>query len=173
MAKTNTLVFLGLTILSLLLFFLWYALGYVYVDKPLDTVVTIIWLLTILVCFSLLIYEELRRRRAVRIIYLLDGKMFNPEAGMVELKERNNITGAIVDMLNSLSYSMAKPRLTLAEAEAMPVEYVVKSQRFGKSGKVWEGEVVILDTGQVKPFASRSELARIVIPLCCKRRRED
>ena len=173
MAKTNTLVFLSFTVIAVALFILWYATGYAYVDEPLDTIVTIVWLLIILGCFSFLIYQELARRRAVRMIYLLDGKMFNFESGLIEIKERNNITGAIADVLNSLTYSMAKPAIEPDEAEALHVQYVIKSQRFANNGKVWEGEVVILATNQVRPFASRSELARIVIPLCAQRRRSD
>lgn len=173
MARANTLVFLALTILALALLWLWYALGFVFADRPLDLVVAIVWLLVILACSVLLIRVEVKRRRSVRTLYLADGKIFSLEGGVVHLKERNNVTGALVEMLDSLTYTMAKPALQAEEALALNVEYVVKSHRFAKSGKVWEGEVVMMATRQVKAFASRSELARIIIPATIRGRRSE
>ncbi len=164
MARANTLVFLTLTILAFVLLGLWYALGFKAVDPPLDVVVTVIWLLVILACCFFLVREETRRRRAVRTLYLVDSKIINAERGVVSFEGSNNVTGALAEILDSLTYSMGKPVVELDDDLAERVKYVVKSDRFEKSGKTWEGEVVMVATHQVKPFSSRSELARIIIP---------
>ena len=112
------------------------------------------------------------RRQLTRTIYLTDGRMYNSETGMVMVAAGAPLTDAIAGTLARLEYDfdrVSAPDQSKPE-EHVDYRYVVRTSEFkpadrnGSQGdsETWEGEVVTVATGDVRRFASRSELAALI-----------
>lgn len=160
MKKTNTIIAAVLAVISVVLLVVWYALGLNHVDEPLDLVLSVVWWVVIVGGAVLLVRLERVRRARVRTVYVADGRIYNSEAGTVTLPAGADVTGAVSAVLGALTYDFANVGEGSDASKRGGYKYVVRSLEYGDSA--WEGEVAVVATGNVVPFSSRDELARII-----------
>ena len=186
MKKSNIILTVILVIISAFLLGLWYWLGFNNVDSPLDLVISIIWWAVIVIGIVLVVKTESTRREKIRTVYLAaDGSMYNSETGV-----RSAFSGTSVDAiaatLANLEYGFTRADApgeqrqvgaagtagaAAAAAAAPEWRYVVRTSKFNANAgagstdsqnETWEGEVVTVATGEVRPFASRQDLAALI-----------
>lgn len=125
-------------VISVVLLTLWFVLGYVWVDAPLDLVISIIWWLIIAGCIYLVCRVEKRRRERIRTIYAAPGALFNPESGMRELQGADAVEAACA-MLQELEYGFKAQEMS---GHLKPqVTAIIRTVEFKRQGEAWEGEV--------------------------------
>lgn len=182
MKKSNIILTVILVIISAFLLGLWYWLGFNNVDSPLDLVISIIWWAVIVIGIVLVVKTESTRREKIRTVYLAaDGSMYNSETGVRSAFGGTSVD-AIAATLVNLEYGFARADApgeqqagagaTGAAAAAAPEwRYVVRTSKFNANAgagstdsqnETWEGEVVTVATGEVRPFASRQDLAALI-----------
>ena len=86
MRKSNWLILAVLAVAAGLFLWLWYYLGFNFVDDPFDLVLAVVWWAVVLVLVVGIHTAEKKRRRRVRTAYLAPGVLFNSEAGFVDLE---------------------------------------------------------------------------------------
>lgn len=162
MRKSNWIILGVLVIASILFLVLWKVLDFDRIHN-LDLILSIVWwVLVVGICVAIHVVEE-RRRRTIRTAFLAPGLIYNPEAGIVRLSSGGgqNLVSELYGVLEELDYSLAKP--DTPTEERIRFDYIVHSDKFNPSKKVWEGEVVdIAHRNRVRPFSSREELERIL-----------
>lgn len=183
MKKSNVIITVILAAVSIFLLALWYMLGFNQIDSPLDLVISIVWWAIIIVGIVVALKTESTRRQKIRTVYLADGAFYNSEAGNRILAPGVSATEAIAGALASLQYGFDKADAPTQPGTNQPVEYryVVRSAKFdqgsadgsgqqagaagagaGSQDGTWQGEVVTVATGDVRPFNSKRELAAII-----------
>lgn len=107
MKKSNVIVFVIIAALSAFLLWLWFFLGFNYIDDPLDLVLSVTWwVLVALACIAVYRVERKRRER-IRTCYLADGRVYNTEMGMLVLGEDGvpeDVVECMHDILKDLEY---------------------------------------------------------------------
>ena len=106
----------------------------------------------------------------VRTVYVANGSYYNSEAGNRILEAGASPTEAIAATLAGLEYGFDKAEAPTKPGTDEPADfdYVVRTSKFdqGSDGSnsqgTWQGEVVTVATGAVRPFANRMELAAII-----------
>lgn len=173
MKKSNIIIAVVLAIVSAFLLGLWYWLGFNNVDSPLDLVISIIWWAVIVIGIVLVVKAEATRREKVRTVYLAaDGSLYNSEAGVLATHGGSPVD-AIAATLANLEYGFARADAPGEQQGAAKPEwrYVVRTRKFDQNAGAgstdsqngtWEGEVVTVATGEVRPFASRQDLAALI-----------
>ena len=181
MKKSNVIITVILAAVSIFLLALWYMLGFNEIDSPLDLVISIVWWAIIVVGIVVALKTESTRRQRVRTVYLADGAFYNSEAGNRILAPGVSATEAIAGTLASLQYGFDKADAPTQPGTNRPVDYryVVRSTKFdqgsadgsgqqtgaagaGSQDGTWQGEVVTVATGDVRPFNGKRELAAII-----------
>lgn len=108
MRKSNWLILAVLAVAAGLFLWLWYYLGFNFVDDPFDLVLAVVWWAVVLVLVVGIHTAEKKRRRRVRTAYLAPGVLFNSEAGFVDLEafeEGTTLADAIEQTLVGLKYT--------------------------------------------------------------------
>lgn len=172
MKKSNVIITVILVAVSIFLLWLWFWLGFDQVDSPLDLIISIIWWVVVVVGIVLVVKAENARQQRVRTVYLGDNGFFNTETGSRFLAPGASATEAIAATLAGLKYGFDKADIPTKPGTNQPVDYryVVRSTKFdqgsadgsGQQSGAWQGEVVTVATGDVRPFASKRELAAII-----------
>lgn len=176
MKKSNVIITVILAAVSIFLLALWYMLGFSEIDSPLDLIISIVWWVVIIAGIVVAIKTESTRRQRIRTVYVAEGSFYNSEAGNRILAQGASATEAIAGTLAGLQYGFDKAEAPTKPGTSQPVDYryVVRSTKFdqgsssgsgqqaGAQGGAWEGEVVTVATGDVRPFASKRELAAII-----------
>lgn len=159
MKKSNWLLFGLAALVAAFLVYLWAHLGFYRVDNPLDIVLGIIWWVVIALLAFFIAKNEKERQRRVRTIYVGEGKLYNSEAGEVELEEDDTVAQAAGELLSGLKYGFERNELS----DEANVTYVIESDEF-KAGDepTWKGRVtkiVIGGDNVVTEFDGAAELA--------------
>lgn len=176
MKKSNVIITVILAAVSIFLLALWFWLGFNEIDSPLDLIISIVWWAVIIVGIAVVAKTESTRRQRIRTVYVADDAFYNSEAGNRVLAQGASATEAIAGMLAGLQYGFDKADAPTKPGTNQPVDYryVVRSTKFdqgsssgsgqqaGAQGGTWEGEVVTVATGDVRPFANKRELAAII-----------
>ena len=167
MKKSHVIITVVLAAVSIFLLALWYMLGFNEIDSPLDLVISVVWWAVIVAGIAVAAKTESTRRQRIRTVYVADGAFYNSEAG-------NRI---LAGTLASLQYGFDKADAPTKPGSNQPVDYryVVRSTKFDQNasdgsgqqsgaqdGGTWQGEVVTVATGDVRPFNSKRELAAII-----------
>lgn len=108
MRKSNVIILAVLAVAAGFFLWLWYYLGFNFVDDPLDLVLAIVWWAVVLVVIFGIHTAEKKRRRRVRTAYLAPGMLFNSEAGFVDLdalEEGTTLVDALEQTLVGLKYT--------------------------------------------------------------------
>ena len=171
MRKSNWLILAVLAVAAGLFLWLWYYLGFNFVDDPFDLVLAIIWWAVVAALVAGIHAAEKRRQERVRTAYLAPGHIFNGEAGLVALDPGASPADVLQQMLANLKYNFDcadLPGEGAAEGEhaAQPgiaFNRIVRTLKFdeGDVGK-WEGEVVDVKTRVVRPFRGKDELTGLL-----------
>lgn len=177
MKKSNVIITVVLAAVSIFLLALWYMLGFNEIDSPLDLVISVVWWAVIVAGIAVAAKTESTRRQRIRTVYVADGAFYNSEAGNRILAPGVSATEAIAGTLASLQYGFDKADAPTKPGSNQPVDYryVVRSTKFDQNasddsgqqsgaqdGGTWQGEVVTVATGDVRPFNSKRELAAII-----------
>ncbi|MEF9877032.1 MAG: hypothetical protein RR772_09005 [Gordonibacter sp.] len=164
MKKSNWIIAAVLALGAGFFLWLWYYLGFNFVDDPLDLVIAIVWWAVVLSLVFGIRFVEKKRQQRVRTTYLAPGKLFNSEAGLVDLaalEEGMTVTDALEGTLSELKYSF--DRTDLPERDEVTFDRIVRTEKFDKDdADKWEGEVVDVKTQQASPFKGKEELASLL-----------
>lgn len=162
MKKSNVIVAILVVIVSIFLLWLWYYLGFNYIDNPLDLVLSIVWWVIVAVAIFAICRVEKRRKEHLRTTYLGSRYLYNPESGVVEVEPDSTMIDTLAEVLDDLKYKF--------KVEDMPDDMdpkfslIVYSKKFKDDGDTWEGEVIRTADPDADPmiFEDREELAYII-----------
>lgn len=172
MKKSNVILTVVALAASAVLLWLWYYLGFNNVDSPLDLVMSVIWWVIVVAGVALVAKAESTRRQNVRTAYVGDGRLYNSESGLLTLGAGASATDSVAAVLAGLDYGFDRVAGPDPDDEEQPIKWshVVRTEKYEparndegeRRGETWEGEVVVVATGNKVPFSSREELARII-----------
>ena len=173
MKKSNIALTVIFAVASAFLLWLWFWLGFDKIDSPLDLIVSVLWWVVIAAGAVLIYRSEQKRRAAVRTVYLADGRYYNSESGMRSVAPGSNAADSIAAVLEALEYDFSRmtPPDQKDDAERVDWRYVIHTDTFkptrmdddgNRENETWEGDVVIVATGDKRTFASREELAALI-----------
>lgn len=192
MKKSNVIILAILAVAAGFFLWLWYYLGFNFVDDPFDLVLAIIWWAVVAALVAGIHAAEKRRQERVRTAYLAPGHIFNGEAGLVALDPGASPADVLQQTLAGLKYNFALS--DLPDKDEVPFTYIVRTKKFkiekesaeGEAADAasapasdatanrapasrdeevtWEGEVLVVSRpdDDPLPFASREELLHIV-----------
>ena len=83
MRKNNWIVAAIAAVACGVLLWAWFALGFNHVDDPLDLVVAVVWWLAVAAVVGGIVWAEGKRREKMRLAFIGEGIVYNPEAGLV------------------------------------------------------------------------------------------
>ena len=108
MRKSNVIILAVLAVAAGFFLWLWYYLGFNFVDDPFDLVLAVVWWAVFVAWVGGIHAAERKRQRRVRTAYLAPGVLFNSEAGFVDLaafEEGTTLVDALEHTLADLKYS--------------------------------------------------------------------
>ena len=168
MKKSNWIILVLLVVASALLLWLWYYLGFNYVDSPLDLVLSIVWWVAVVAFIALIIRAEKKRQRAIRSIYVGPDKLFNIEAGVVDCPDPEQRVAVMQNILNNLKYSFGN-HAERPSADEFRYQFIVDSDVYKPSDSAadqepeWKGSVSKVSSKHVSDFDTRGQLSRMMI----------
>lgn len=163
MRKSNWIIIAIVVIASIFFLWLWYYLGFNYVDDPLDLVITIIWwLIVILLCLAIRKFEK-DRQRSIRTIYVGNELLYNSELGVVRLDQGAPYVPAMQQILETLEYNFDRQEADENNGQKARFRYVVHTDKYDDEGDTWEGEIVrVSDPDNPLEFESMEELSTFI-----------
>lgn len=162
MRKSNWIVMAIAAIAAGALLFVWFVLGFNHVDEVLDPIVAILWWAVVGVVIAAIVWAENKRREKMRLAFIGEGVVYNPESGLVMPDRGESELGALERTLAGMTFP---DEVTALDERSRPAfRWVVRSRKFDRNGEVWEGEVVSVHDpeAQPRPFASREDLAALL-----------
>lgn len=162
MRKSNWLVMAIAAVACAVLLGLWFFLGFNHVDSPLDLIIAIVWWVVVAGVIGAIVWSENRRREKMRLAFVGEGVVYNPERGLVLVEVPKGELDALQQTLENLSYPTQV--VELADHVRPAFQWVVRSEKFDREGDVWEGEVLPAHDPDGKPvrFNGRDELAALI-----------
>lgn len=162
MRKSNWLVVAIAVVAAAALLWVWFTLGFNQVDSPLDLVVAILWWVVVAAVIGAILWAENRRRERMRLAFVGDGVIYNPESGIVLPDQGESELAALQRTLAGMTFP---DEVTKLEDKSRPAfRWVVRSHKFDRNGDVWEGEVVAAcdPRAEARPFSNREDLAALI-----------
>lgn len=162
MRKSNWLVIAIAVVASAALLWAWFALGFYEVDSPVDLLVSIVWWVAVVAIVAGICWAESRRRERMRLAFIGEGVVYNPEAGVVRPRRGESEAAALQRTLAGLAFDDdVRP---LDDRTRTTFRWVVRSRKFKDGGAVWEGVVLPANdpTAKGRPFSSREDLAALL-----------
>ena len=161
MRKNNWIVAAIAAVACGVLLWAWFALGFNHVDDPLDLIVAIVWWLAVAAVVGGIVWAEGKRREKMRLAFVGEGVVYNPEAGLVMPDAGESELAALERTLSGMAFP--DEVAALDERVRPAFRWVVRSRKFDRNGEVWEGEVVAHDPdAEPRPFSSREDLAALL-----------
>lgn len=168
MKKSNWLILAVLVVISAFLLWLWYFLQFNKIDNPFDLVLSIVWWVVVAVAMIVITRVEKKRQERVRTMYISGAKVYNSEAGFVEVPQDQKTIDTLEEILEGLKYNFHNEDCSDSEKSAF--KYVVRSKKFKSGGSDedsepdWEGELAIVSRPDDDPqqFSSRDELEQLL-----------
>ena len=162
MRKNNWIVAAIAAVACGVLLWAWFALGFNHVDDPLDLVVAIVWWLVVAAVVGGIVWAEGKRREKMRLAFVGEGVVYNPEAGLVMPDAGESELAALERTLSGMAFP---DEVAVLDERVRPAfRWVVRSRKFDRNGEVWEGEVVAVHDpdAEPRPFSSREDLALLL-----------
>lgn len=161
MKKSNWIIAVVLAVAAGFFLWLWYYLGFNFVDDPFDLVLAIgFWALIVALIIGISKAEQARCRR-IRTVYVSGHSMFNSERGMINFEENAPTHDAIATILSNLKYNFA--REDLPNLHQFGVEYIIRSTKFDAHAQKnqlaqtdEEGQPSFADSQQVSPLLKQT-----------------
>ena len=184
MRKSNWIILAVLAVAAGFFLWLWYYLGFNFVDDPFDLVLAVVWWAVVAALVAGIHTAEKRRRQRVRTVYVGDGAVFNSEKGLMSFEGTKPMQDVVVSVLENLKYDFA--REDLPERDEFDARYLIRTKEFDAEKKdesraeeapqpadsaekpepkKWTGEVVVVETKEERPFETPEELAAILASL--------
>lgn len=164
MKISNVLVYVVAALLSGLLLWLWYYLGFSTVDGPVDVLIAIVWWGLIMAAIAGVMLVEETRKAKIRTVYVGENFVFNSETGCLPVEGAS--VDAIEAVLQGLTYDFSRVEVDPVTKSAICA--VVRTKAYAapeEEGEeaFWMGEVVAAVPGSTAvPFASKAELASLL-----------
>lgn len=162
MRKSNWLVIAIAVVASAALLWAWFALGFYEIDSPIDLLVSIVWWVAVVAIVAGICWAESKRRERMRLAFIGDGVVYNPEAGLVRPRRGETEAAALQRTLAGMAFGdNVRP---LDDSTRTTFRWVVRSRKFANNGDIWEGEVLPANDPDAtpRPFASREDLAALL-----------
>ena len=152
--KSNWIVAAIAAVACGVLLWAWFALGFNHVDDPLDLVVVAV--------VGGIVWAEGKRREKMRLAFIGEGVVYNPEAGLVMPDAGESELAALERTLSGMAFP--DEVAALDERVRPAFRWVMRSRKFDRNGDDWEGEGVDAhDPGAApRPFSSREDLAALL-----------
>ena len=184
MKKSNWIILAVLAVAAGFFLWLWYYLGFNFVDDPFDLVLAVVWWAVVVVLVVGIRTAEKKRQQRVRTVYVGDGAVFNSEKGLMRFEGTKPMQDVVVSVLENLKYDFT--REDLPERDEFDAKYFIRTKEFdtekkdesraeeapqptdsaeGTEPKKWKGEVVVVETKEERPFDTPEELATILASL--------
>lgn len=190
MKKSNWIILAVLAVAAGFFLWLWYYLGFNFVDDPFDLVLAIVWWAVVVVLVIGIHTAEKRRQQRVRTVFVGDGAVFNSEKGLMSFEGTKPMQDVVASILENLKYDFA--REDLPERDEFDAKYFIRTKEFdvekkdeaqaeeaplpadpaqpvdsadASEPKKWTGEVVVVETKEERPFDTPEELAAILASL--------
>lgn len=165
MKKSNWIGLAIAVLVDVFLLWLWFFLGFNRIDRPLDLVISIIWLVAIVAVAAAVNRLERQREKRLRTIYVSSTAVFNKERGLVSLGSAAAAPSVMEHILRDMEYGFDLKEMP--KPEEFNCRYVVQTDEYkatgGEGGEpTWKGTVVAIDHAagnREMPFSSRDELA--------------
>ncbi|MCP2078812.1 hypothetical protein BR46_002436 [Adlercreutzia equolifaciens subsp. celatus DSM 18785] len=109
-----------------------------------------------------IVWAEGKRREKMRLAFVGEGVVYNPESGLVMPNAGETELAALERTLSGMAFP--DEVAALDERVAPVFRWVVRSRKFDRNGEVWEGEVVAAHDpdAEPRPFSSREDLAALL-----------
>lgn len=145
-----------------ILLWAWFALGFNHVDDPLDLIVAVVWWVAVAAVIGAIYWAENKRRERMRLAFVGEGVVYNPEAGVVMPDAGETALGALERTLSGQAFP--DEVADLDDRVRPSFLWVVRSHKFERNGEVWEGEVLPVHDpdAEPRPFSSREDLAALL-----------
>ena len=162
MRKSNWVVVAIAAVAVGVLLWLWYFLGFNRIDSPLDMIVAAVWWVVIALVVVAIKRAEDKRREKMRVAFVGDGFLYNPETGLVMPDEGETEVSLLERTLANMTYP--DKVVELDENERLPFRWVVRSFKFDQDNDVWEGEVSRAHKPDEEPliFENRDDLIALL-----------
>lgn len=162
MRKSNWFVIALAVVAVAVLLWLWYFLGFNRIDSPLDLVIAIVWWVVIALVVIAIKRAEDKRREKMRIAFIGDGFLYNPESGLVVPDQGESEVTLLERTLANMTYP--DKVVALDDDERLTFRWIVRSSKFADDGDVWEGEVSPAHKPDEDPisFESREDLIALL-----------
>lgn len=180
MKKSNYIILTVVVLAAAFLLYLWFHLGFNHVDNPVDITLAVVWWIGVVAIIALIVRMERKRQRLIRTLYVSPSRLFNSEAGLVELPAGQDTVEAMQSVLGGLKYGFKAQEQP--KQEDFDYRFVVQTDAFkpakddggaedGKSTDApsdreeptWKGTVIKIDreNGNTEtPFDGIDELKR-------------
>ncbi|RDB62848.1 hypothetical protein C1878_07440 [Gordonibacter sp. 28C] len=184
MKKSNWIILAVLTVAAGFFLWLWYYLGFNFVDDPFDLVLAIVWWGVVAALVMGIHTAEKKRQQRVRTVYVSDGATFNSEKGLMRFEGTKPMQEVVASILENLKYDFT--REDFPERDEFDAKFFIRTKEFDvekadeaqaeeapqpadsaekPEPKKWTGEVVVVDTKEERPFETPEELATILASL--------
>ncbi len=164
MKKSNWIILAVLAIGAGFFLWLWYYLGFNFVDDPLDLVLAIVWWAVVAAAALGIHIAEKKRCERIRTVYVSQDALFNSEKGLLsfeDFEEGITLVDALEQTLSDLKYNFE--RADLPKRDEVRFYLIVHSEKFDKNDESkWEGEVVDVKTKETFPFKGKQELSSLL-----------
>ena len=129
---------------------------------PLDLIVAILWWVVVAAVVGAILWAESKRRQKMRLAFVGEGIIYNPESGMVMADRGETELAALERTLAGMAFPDEVAPLDGSSRPAF--RWVVRSEKFKDNGNVWEGEVIPAHDPQAPAvrFHGREELAALI-----------
>lgn len=158
MKKSNIIVFLALTLASIILLWQWYSLGYNHVDNPVYIAITVLWLIVIVAGIIIIVLVERNRCQRIKHVYISDELIFNYEKGSFPYNDSAELLSRVEQVLEELNYSFRQH--DFPNEYAFPIRHIIRTKNFDKDR--WTGEVYSVHTDVQTDFSDKEELFKIL-----------
>ena len=138
MRKSNWIVAAIAAVACGVLLWAWFALGFNHVDDPLDLIVAIVWWLAVAAVVGGIVWAEGKRREKMRLAFVGEGVVYNPEAGLVMPDAGESELAALERTLSGMAFPRRGGRPGRADVPRLPLGGAlpqVRPQRRGLGGR--------------------------------------
>ncbi|WP_080799619.1 phosphatase PAP2 family protein [Arabiibacter massiliensis] len=128
MKKSNWIIMAVLAVAAGAFLWLWYYLGFNFVDDPFDLVLAIVYWALVIGLSTGIHFAEKKRRQRVRTVYVSDRALFNSEAGLLAFQGEEPTQDDIAAVLYNLKYDFT--RADEPDLDEFDVKYLVRTEKF-------------------------------------------
>jgi hypothetical protein len=160
MKKSNIIVLMVALIACAFLLWLWGYLGFNLIDES-DPFYALSWALLIVIAVVGISWAESARRKKMRLAFVGNGKIYNPEVGLVSTTKGCEVQ-SLKQILENLNYPIEIKKIS--DIQSTSFDWIIRSTKFDAQNGIWEGDVRFASQSNAvpQPFKNQHELLRLV-----------